>query len=138
MLNNPSKKNEYDIYYSDWIMKSSYNAQEKNEFIKKSKMQEWSQYGNRKAEEYKKMSYNDFIDNIIDELKIGISYVPNLIFILICGFGAISSFYVMADINFLFGIIIFLIYSTLTYFLYERAKNDYIAERRYKILKKYK
>jgi len=137
VLNNDIKKNQYDNLYSNYFRVQGQKTENKEE-VKTEKTQEWTSYGRKKAEEYASMKYDDFANRIIDELRLGISYTPNVIFILICGVGAVSSFYVMAKISAGFGLMMLAVYGTLCYFLYERARKDYIAERRYKILNKYK
>ncbi len=84
------------------------------------------------------MSYNKFADKIIDELKLGISYIPNIIFILICIFGVITELYIMIQFNFIFELLMLLIYGITYYFLYQIAKKDHPMERRHKTLNKYK
>jgi curved DNA-binding protein CbpA len=137
VLNNEAKKLEYDNFYSKFF-RSQNNSTETNEKTSSEKTKEWTTYGKKKAEEYASMKYDDFADRIIDELKLGISYTPNIIFILICGIGVVSSFYIMAEVSGIFGLIMLAMYGAACYFLYERARKDYIAERRHKILNKYK
>jgi hypothetical protein len=137
VLNNDSKKNQYDNLYSSYF-KSQNQKTGYKEDLKTEKTQEWTNYGKKKAEEYASMKYDDFADRIIDELRLGISYTPNIIFILICGIGVVSSFFIMAKVSGGFGLLMLVMYGTACYFLYERARKDYIAERRHKILNKYK
>lgn len=137
VLNNDIKKSHYDTLYAEFYkeakQKTEFNDNEKSE-----KVQEWRTYGKKKAEEYASMKYDDFADRIIDELKLGISYTPNIIFILLCIGGVIASFTIMAKVDGTFGAIMLIMYGTACYFLYDRAKKDYVAERRHKILNKYK
>ena len=121
VLNNDIKKNQYDNLYSSYFRTQGQKTENKED-IKTEKTQEWTNYA----------------DRIIDELRLGISYTPNIIFILICGVGVVSSFYFMAEMSVIFGLMSLAMYGTACYFLYERARKDYIAERRHKILKKYK
>lgn len=137
VLNNEAKKLEYDDLYSKFS-RSQNNQYETNEKTSSEKAKEWATSGKKKAEEYASMKYDDFADRIIDELKLGISYTPNIIFILICGIGVVTSFYIMSEISGIFGLTMLVMYGTACYFLYERARKDYIAERRHKILNKYK
>jgi hypothetical protein len=137
VLNNDIKKNQYDNLYSSYFRTQGQKTENKED-IKTEKTQEWTNYGKKKAAEYASMKYDDFADRIIDELRLGISYTPNIIFILICGVGVVSSFYFMAEMSVIFGLMSLAMYGTACYFLYERARKDYIAERRHKILKKYK
>lgn len=133
VLNNEVKKSQYDKLYSKYFVKN-----EQNEWDEIIKTQEWADYGRKKSEEYASMKYDDFADRIIDELKLGVSYTPNVIFILICLGGVASAFYLMVNVSEIFGLIVLVVYGTLCYFLYDRARKDYIAERRHKILNKYK
>jgi len=137
VLNNDIKKNQYDNLYSSYF-RTQGQKNENREDVKTEKTQEWTNYGRKKAEEYASMKYDDFADRIIDELRLGISYTPNIIFILICVAGVVSSFFVMAKVSGVFGLLMLAMYGTVCYFLYERARKDYIAERRHKILNKYK
>jgi magnesium-transporting ATPase (P-type) len=137
VLNNVEKKYQYDNLHSSFFQNQKQQT-ESNESDNSVKTKEWTTYGKKKAEEYASMKYDDFADRIIDELKLGVSYTPNIIFILICGIGVVSSFYIMAEISGGFGLIMLVMYGTACYFLYERARKDYIAERRHKILNKYK
>lgn len=137
VLNNDIKKNQYDNFYSSYF-KTQGQKTEYKEDLKTAKTQEWTNYGKKKAEQYASMKYDDFADKIIEELRLAISYTPNVIFILFCGAGVVSSFFTMAKISMIFGLFTFIIYGTVCYFLYERARKDYIAERRHKILNKYK
>lgn len=133
VLNNDFKKRHYDKLYSEFCKETEL----KND-LNSEKEKEWQTYGRKKAEEYSSMKYDDFANRIIDELKLGASYAPNLFFLLFCFFGVIGSFTVMAKIDGVFGLIMLVMYGTACYFLYERFKKSYIAERRQKILNKYK
>lgn len=137
VLNNDIKKSQYDKLYLSYFRTQSQKTDFKED-LKTDKTQEWTNYGKKKAEEYASMKYDDFADRIIDELRLGISYTPNIIFILICVAGVVSSFFVMAKVSGIFGLLMLIMYGTACYFLYERARKDYIAERRHKILNKYK
>jgi Flp pilus assembly protein TadB len=106
--------------------------------IKTEETKEWANYGKKKAEEFASMNYDEFANRIIDELRLGISYTPNIIFIIFCVAGVVSSFLIIAKISVAFGLLILVISGTVCYFLFERARIDYIAERRHKILNKYK
>ncbi|SNB29772.1 hypothetical protein NO004_530026 [Flavobacterium psychrophilum] len=137
VLNNDIKKNQYDKLYAEFYKKKEQKTEYKDN-VKSEKVKEWKTYGQKKAKEYASMKYDDFADRIIDELKLGISYTPNMIFILLCLGGVIASFSIMSQVDGFFGIIMLIVYGTACYFLYDRAKKDYIAERRNKILNKYK
>jgi curved DNA-binding protein CbpA len=137
VLFNDIKRAQYDELYKTFFkFKEQDNKPDKN--VMAEKTQDWSNYGKMRAEEYASMKYDDFAERIIDELRLGISYTPNLIFILFCGVGVITSFFIMAKVSGILGLAMLLIYGTLCYFLFERAKQDYIAERKHKILTKYK
>lgn len=137
VLNNDFKKNQYDILHLSYFKAQAQNT-ENRESVTSKQTQEWTNYGKKKAEEYASMNYDDFAERIIDELRLGISYTPNIIFILICGAGVVSGVFVMAKVSGVFGLLMLAMYGTACYFLYERARKDYIAERRHKILNKYK
>jgi len=131
VLKDRNKKEQYDDLYVKFNDTSAEHA------TQKTKSAEWKKYGEEKAKEYASMEYYDFAERIIDELKLTISYTPNFIFVLICGFGFIVSFSFLS-INILFGLFSIIFYGVFCYFLYDRMKKDYIAERKHKILKKYK
>lgn len=137
VLNNDIKKSQYDDLHKKYFREQGHKTEIKEDF-KSKKTQEWSNYGKKKAEEYSLMNFDDFADRIIEELKLSISYTPNILFILFCFGGIIGSFTIMSKVDTIFGIIMLIMYGTACYFLYDRAKKDYIAERRHKILNKYK
>ncbi|MGL4363650.1 MAG: DnaJ domain-containing protein [Bacteroidales bacterium] len=137
VLSNDVEKRQYDNLYSKYFdLKKQGVGRQKG--VKDEKTQAWSNYGRKKAEEYASMRYDDFVDRVIDEMKLSIAYIPNVIFILICCIGVVSSFYAIIEISVAFGLISLAIYGTVCYFLYDRARKDYIVERRRKILNKYK
>lgn len=130
VLKDQNKKVQYDNLHEKYNVTFEQESQ-------KTKSAEWKKYGEQKAKEYASMEYYDFAERIIDELKLTINYTPNFFFVLICGFGFIVSFSFLS-INILFGLFSIIFYGVLCYFLYDRMKKDYIAERKHKILNKYK
>lgn len=135
ILSNEESKNQYDNIYFKFFKDSEkiYDENPQQNLTK-----EWENIGKKKAKEYSEMKFDKFAEMLIDELKLGISYTPNIIFILFCVAGVFTSLYLISQINFLIGLISLIIYSLLVYFLYDRAKKDYIAERKHKIINKYK
>jgi curved DNA-binding protein CbpA len=136
VLQDDTKRAAYDYLYDMYFVKGDVVVREEPTY--KEQQTSWTDYGAKRAKEDASMSYDEFANRIIDELKLGVSYFPNIIFIIFCLFGVIGSFVVMANVNLGFGLIMLILYGVLCYFLYERARKDYIAERKYKILNKYK
>lgn len=100
--------------------------------------QEWKKQADEKSQQYSSMRYDDFADRIIEELRLGVQYTPNLLFILICLTGVICAFFIMSRGMTEIGLIMIGFYAPSCYLLYRRAKLDYIAERRIKILNKFR
>ena len=135
ILRNEQSKNQYDnIYFKFFENRERINNESQSQDLTK----EWENIGKRKAKEYSEMKLDKFAEILIDELKLGISYTPNIVFILFCVAGVFTSLYLISQINFLIGLISLITYSLLAYFLYDRAKKDYISERKHKIINKYK
>ena len=89
VLSDNTKRTEYDF-----LFKKNFISNET--IIKEEKYQEqqktWTAYGQKKGDEYSKMSYDDFNARILNEIKIGVSYIPNFFTILLVGLGAIAMF----------------------------------------------
>lgn len=137
VLNDSVKRAEYDKLYSAIFMKKEQSYQDISQY-NLSKVGQWESFGKEKANEYARMAFDEFADRIIDELKIGISYTPNLIFLLFFGVTIIGSFDVITKVNVPFGMFLLIASTVIFYFIYDRAKKDYLTERRIKILNKYK
>lgn len=133
VLRCPENRKEYDTLY-----KQIFEQNQDLTVRHKDKEKSWKAYGESKAQEYSSIAYEDLVARIYDEIKLAVGYTPNFIFILFCGCGVLTSFYLMVNINILYGLFCFLLYGGFCYALYERARKDYIAERKHKILNKYK
>lgn len=131
------KRKQYDFLFNKYFKTNekifSHSYSERAE-----KAKEWAAYGRKKAEEYTSMKYDEFADRIIDELRVGISYTPNILFIIVTGTGVLTGVSAIANGYGGIGFFMLLSFGTVCYFLFQRAKEDYLAERRNKILKKYK
>lgn len=82
VLIDESKRKRYDILYESYLIKNeqfespnNYRQEESN----------WEKYGRYKAEKYASLNFNKFAKNAFTEAKIGLSYIPNLVAILIVG-----------------------------------------------------
>ena len=135
ILRDEIKRKQYDHLWAELNSVNKNNSDKLNEDILKNK--EWANDARQKAEEYSNMKFDDFADKIIEELKVGISYAPNFVFIAICLGGVVFSFSILQNEP-LLGIIMLLTFGIGGYFLYDRAKKDYIKERKQKIINKNK
>lgn len=130
VLKDVNKRTQYDVLYNEYFEKSV------TPVTSKQQEQAWKTYGEAKAKEYAAMSYADF-DRLFDEIKLAVSYTPNFLFVLFCAFGVGTGFWMMSEIDPWAGLFCVAMYGVFCYFLYQRMKNDYIAERQ-KLQNKYK
>lgn len=135
ILKDETKRKLYNRLWTELNSENKNNSDKLNEDILKNK--EWANDARQKAEEYSNMKFDDFADKIIEELKVGISYAPNFVFIAICLGCAVLSFSILQNEP-LQGSIMLLAFGIGGYFLYDRAKKDYIKERKQKIINKNK
>jgi curved DNA-binding protein CbpA len=140
VLSDNTKRTEYDF-----LFKKNFISNET--IIKEEKYQEqqktWTAYGQKKGEEYSKMSYDDFNTRILNEIKIGVSYIPNFFTILLVGLGAIAMFSILPKAfsgnNSGMGFFILLMIGglgVLVYHLYKVMAADYAEERKRKFKNK--
>ena len=112
ILSNENTKKQYDsIYYN--FFKNSENFDTYNP--KQDLTKEWEDIGKTKAKQYSEMKFDKFAEMLIDELKLGISYTPNFIFILFCISGVFVSLYLISKVDILIGFISLIVYSILFY-----------------------
>jgi len=139
VLRDKIKRAEYDFLYKKYFQSPDINVYE--ESTHERKQQSWTSFGEQRAKEYSSMKYEDFSQRILDEIKIGVSYTPNLIFIFICVlglYGLISALpKVFSNRHSSDGtgiLIVFFIlgFGTLVYFLFQRMQADYTEERKRK------
>lgn len=140
VLSDNTKRTEYDF-----LFKKNFISNET--IIKEEKYQEqqktWTAYGQKKGDEYSKMSYDDFNARILNEIKIGVSYIPNFFTILLVGLGAIAMFSILPKAfsgnNSGMGFFILLMIGglgVLVYHLYKVMATDYAEERKRKFKNK--
>ena len=140
VLSDNTKRTEYDF-----LFKKNFISNET--IIKEEKYQEqqktWTAYGQKKGEEYSKMSYDDFNARILNEIKIGVSYIPNFFTILLVGLGAIAMFSILPEAfsgnNSGMGFFILLMIGglgVLVYHLYKVMVAEYAEERKRKFKNK--
>lgn len=87
VLGDETKRSIYNTYYNQYFVKKSIIVTSEQQ----SKQQEWTAYGENKAKQYTAMSYDDFVNRLKWELKIGYSFLPNFIFITIIGIAALTT-----------------------------------------------
>lgn len=145
VLINPIKRQVYDKLYKE-TFKTSYLTDDivTTNFEYSDKQNQWQEYGRKKAQEYAAMPFEDFAKKLLKEISIGANYIPNAIAILIVAIMIISMLSVMpktAKDSMGMGTIIILIIAALSYLayrLFKVARNDYIQERKQKIINKNK
>ncbi len=136
VLKDSYAKSEYDRMYERFFLRNTKEAEGLG-YMYYEQTKTWADLGRRMAKEYAAMNFDDFLMRIYDEFKLGLSYVPSILFILFCVGGAFVSVMIMVKAHVLIGFFFFLTYATVSYYLYERAKKDYLLERKHRILNKY-
>lgn len=135
ILRDDQRRAAYDALYN------RYKSPEASPFkeTETKQQEEWTEYGQQKGRQYSSMDYEKFIRVAVEELKIGVRYIPNLIFIGICLLGAVTLLNILpkafSDRSAPAGAgIVFLLaalgMATLGYFLFKRMKTDYLKERK--------
>ncbi|MEZ5045328.1 MAG: DnaJ domain-containing protein [Saprospiraceae bacterium] len=136
ILRDPSKRQEFDRILSVQRRQNEFKPAH-SEFNEK--FNQWEQFGRQKSNQYSSMEYDDFISKVIDEVKIGASYIPNLFTI---GLVCMMIFGILSALPDAFegdgGIGIFFLFMlvglcVLVYHLFQRMSSDYNEERRRKI-----
>jgi curved DNA-binding protein CbpA len=87
VLGDETKRGIYNTYYNQYFVKKRTIVTSEQQ----SKQNEWAADGENKAKQYTSMSYDDFVNRIKGELKIGYSFLPNFIFIAVIGIAAIGT-----------------------------------------------
>lgn len=134
-----TKKTYYDNIYREYFFAKHTTSQAESSY--EQKQQTWTDYGKRKAKEYSNMSYDDFSKRILDELKIGAGYLPNIFTIGLLFIGAIGMFTLLpkafSDSGGMGFFILLMIMGLciLVYHLYKVMSADYAEERKRKFRK---
>lgn len=143
ILNDDERRREYDTIYMMLFEKQKQDSEERDKYENdefEEKRKQWEDIGRRKADEYTSVSFEEFARKYMKEISIGISYIPNLIAILIAGGGGIMMFIMFPSYGGIGGMIMPLLFAAgflyLAYRLYLVAREDYIEERRRKIKSK--
>jgi hypothetical protein len=141
ILTDNTKRSEYDYLFKKHFVTKDKPIFEEQKYQEQQKT--WTEYGQRKGREYSNMPYDDFISRILDEIKIGTSYIPNIFTIAIVGVCAIVLLSVLpkafSDNNGgmgLFMVIMIFGLAVLAYHLYKVMAADYSEERKRKIKNK--
>jgi hypothetical protein len=145
VLRDPSKKSEYDNLYQAYFKTSTHKQypEQSDELIYQRKQQEWADFGREKAKEYSSIPFEEFARQLLKEISIGSSYIPNAIAIILVGAWAIGML-IISPLAFEYGGyggglgIILLLFAIglgyLAYRLFLVAQADYKEERKRKIL----
>lgn len=137
VLRDDSKRANYDFLYKKYFQHSEATVYKEPTY--QHQQQAWSDFGQQKAKEYSNMTYEDFSSRVLDEIKIGASYIPNLLTIAIVVFMAITMFTVipkiLSDSNGGMGFFVLLMIiglGVLAYYLFKVMSADYTEERKRK------
>jgi hypothetical protein len=136
VLRDEKKRADYDFIYKKQHHKTETPIYQDTNY--QNQQQTWTDFGAQKAKEYSSMNYDDFIQRVFDEIKIGSSYTPNVILILFILIGVFGMVSVLPKMDGSMGGVIFLIviaYGIVVYFLFKRMQADYKEERRRKFNK---
>lgn len=142
VLSNPITKEEYDRLYQAFFRTKSTAIFSPSDHKKtsESRQREWAEFGKEKAKEFSSIPFEVFARQLLKELNVGASYIPNAIAILFVVGGALGMLTILPksfeDSSggglFLTFIIVCLFY--LGYRLFLVAEADYKEERKQKIL----
>ncbi len=139
VLRDEKKRVDYDFLYKKHFQRSEVTVYQEPTYQRQ--QQAWSDFGQQRAKEYSSMKYDDFAQRILDEIKIGASYIPNVFFILFCAVGIFGLISVLpkafSDSSAPDGMGAILLLSIigfgiLGYFLFKRMQADYTEERKRK------
>lgn len=140
VLRDRTKRAAYDYLYEKYFVKGDVAVYQETTY--KQQQTNWTDYGSKKAKEYSSMRYEDFVQRVFDEVKIGISYIPNLVFIGLISIGVIGFISILPDAmsdgsDGMGGFLLLCIigYGILVYFLFKRMQADYKEERKRKFKK---
>jgi hypothetical protein len=134
-----SKRIDYDNLYKKYFFTKDTTLQSDTSYERK--QQTWTDHGKQKAKEYSSMSYEDFSKRILDEIKLGAGYLPNIFtigFVLICCIGMFTilpkAFSDGVGMG-LFILVMIVGLGFLVYHLYKVMSADYAEERKRKFKK---
>lgn len=133
------KRADYDNIYKSYVFDNNVAVYASNSY--QEKQQTWTDYGRQKAKEYSDMSYDDFSKRILDEMKLGAGYLPNVFTIGFVLIGGIAMFTLLpkafsegAGMGF-FALVMIIGMGVLVYHLYKVMRTDYAEERKRKFKK---
>lgn len=133
VLIDPKRREEYDSFYEAGSHDPKMSQSERNNYKEKEK--DWSKYGREKAKEYASMQYVKFTKRAFQEVKIGFSYIPNLIAIIIVGMiliGTAMSLPYVFEAGSFYGFFLLLLLSSMAYLEYSLFNvliSDYKEDR---------
>ena len=123
ILKDNEKRKNYDKYFFN------------NDFSLKENVEKQMRDAEHKAEEYSHMSYEKFVLNLQEEMKVLINYVPNFgcLFFLIIGFCVSVYFFIKIsidnpDLTFV-GLINIVVYGGVAIWLYNKFGKSYKEDR---------
>lgn len=133
------KRNDYDSQYKKYFFSKDPTLQRNTSY--EHKEETWSEHGRQKAKEYSSMSYEVFSKRILDEIKLGAGYLPNIFTIGLMLSSCIAMFIFLPkalDDGIGMGLIILVTIvglGFLLYHLYKVMTADYAEERKRKFKK---
>lgn len=133
ILIDTSRREEYDSFYKAGSQDSEMSQNDKANYKQKEK--DWSKYGKAKAQEYAAMKYAKFAKRAFQEVKIGFSYIPNLIAIIIVGMILIGTAIALPnafEAGRFYGFLLLLVVSSIAYLeytLFDVLISDYKEDR---------
>ena len=130
VLGDPARRSVYDSLLQE-VRDSARHAGTGEASGHESVFAEWSEIGNAQSALYAAMNPVEFHDSLKQDLRIGLGYWPSLLLVSICVLAALSGLRVMDRDDSGIGILIVIIFGTLAYLLWDRARKDFLAERRH-------
>jgi curved DNA-binding protein CbpA len=137
VLRDDKKRANYDFLYKKYFQDGEVATLKEPRY--QGYQQAWTDFGEQRAKEYSSMKYDDFAQRILDEIKIGARYIPNLMLILFLGVGLIGVIGILpkafSDSSAPAGTGVFLIFTIIVigilgYFFFKRTQDDYLEERK--------
>ncbi|MFN4255529.1 MAG: DnaJ domain-containing protein [Saprospiraceae bacterium] len=146
VLKDDEKRKEYDLMYNIFFGERQQVEQEEEKYQNRNyeeRRKQWEDLGRKMADEYSSIPFEEFARRLLKEVSIGVSYIPNLIAILITGGGGIMMLTMLPSLASDVGggaaivILLFVVgFIYLAYRLYLVAKADYSEDRKRKIKSK--
>lgn len=141
VLKDNIKRQEYNKLYNIFFQSENINSKTYNENNYSKKQNEWFEYGKNKAKEYSNITFDDFARQLLIEIGVGVSYIPNLIAIIITGGSAIGSLFAIPKVigdgsGLIFFLLVLIVgFAFISYRLILVAKKDYKTEKKIKNFK---